>query len=452
MSDIFSADKSFADLGLSKQLLKALEALSFTQPTVIQSELIPVALQGRDVLGQARTGTGKTAAFALPVLQMCNPEERRPQALILAPTRELAIQVCNEIIELGRHTGLLAMAVYGGGSLKRQAEKLEKGRHIIVGTPGRVMDLHQRGILRYDNMRFAILDEVDRMLDIGFRDDIRKILSEMKGDLQTIFVSATISPDIDNLARRFMKDPVKIVATSGSLTVSQVEQYYLPVQPWDKKRLLHHLLKHKDPEMTVVFCRTKRMVDELARYLNKKKINTHAIHGDMYQGKRNRTIQQLREGKMRVLIASDVAARGLDVAGISHVVNYDLPEDPEIYVHRIGRTARTGRKGVAWSFVTPDQGHLLTAIEKLINREVPRMEYDDFKPNESPEHARGQKSRKDKPEREEKKKRENNEPPAKQPEKVVVNTDPERFPGGLVPSRKPKRTLRGTTRPRRGRR
>ncbi len=449
MTEIFAEDKAFKDLGLNDRLLEALEAMGFEHPTVIQAQIIPLALEGRDVLGQARTGTGKTAAFGLPILQRATVEPRAPQALILVPTRELAIQVANEISDLGRHTDILTCPIYGGGSMKRQAEKLEKGRHIIVGTPGRVMDMHQRGLLKYDDIHYAVLDEVDRMLDIGFRDDIRKILGRMPKGAQTIFVSATISDEIEKLARQYMTNPEKLVATAGSLTVEQVEQHYLPVQPWDKRQLLHHLLTHEEPAMTVVFCRTKRTVDEIAKYLGKKKIDVQAIHGDMYQGKRNRAIQKLREGGLKVLIDSDVAARGLDVAGISHVINYDLPEDPEIYVHRIGRTARTGRKGVAWSFVTPEQGPLLTTIEKLINTEVPKLEYPDFEPGPVPEHIKEREQRKD--EELAKQRQEGNRFKPKSPPQLVSDKDKSRFPGGLVPTALPKRTLGGRVRSRRGR-
>ncbi len=449
MTEIFAQDQRFQDLGLGEPLLRSLKQMGFESPTVIQADLIPLALQGRDVLGQARTGTGKTAAFGLPLLQRADVDLKAPQALILVPTRELAIQVANEISELGRFTGVLTVPIYGGGSMRSQAEKLEKGRHLVVGTPGRIMDMHQRGLLKYDKMRCAVLDEVDRMLDIGFRDDIRKILGKMPDGIQTIFVSATISGEIETLARQYMKDPHKIIATGGSLTVEQVDQHYLPVQPWDKRKLLHHLLTHEEPAMTLVFCRTKRMVDDLAKFLSRKKIEVQAIHGDMYQGKRNRTIQQLRDGSLKVLIASDVAARGLDVSGISHVINYDLPEDPEVYVHRIGRTARTGRKGVAWAFVTPEQGALLTAIEKLINTEVPLLEYPDFEPGPVPSDIRAQEERKE--EQAARHRDESNRFQTKLPAAESKDVDPSRFPGGLMPTSLPKRKLGGRARSRRGR-
>jgi len=243
------------------------------------------------------------------------------------------------------------------------------------------MDMVERGYVPLNNIKFAVLDEVDRMLDIGFRDDIRKILGKCPppGERQTIFVSATLPSDVERLARTHSKDAEKIIAiTKGALTTALVKQYYLAVNPWDKKRLLTHLLTHTEPALTLVFCRMKRTVDEVAKRLQEKGIDTYAMHGDMMQTKRNKVIDLLHKGDLKVLVASDLASRGLDVDGISHVINYDLPEDPEVYVHRIGRTARIGREGVAYSFVTPEQGELLTSIEGLINMEIPKLDYPDF--------------------------------------------------------------------------
>jgi ATP-dependent RNA helicase DeaD len=368
---------------LSEPVLKGVIEAGFVYPTAIQAKLIPLILSGKDMLGQAKTGTGKTAAFGLPLLSKI--EKGIPfQAMVLVPTRELAIQVATDLRELGRFTGLSILPVYGGQNVATQAKLLQRGPEIIVATPGRVMDMVQRNYITYRNIKAVILDEVDRMLDIGFRDDIRRILSTCPRERQTIFVSATISSDIDALARSFARDAEKIVAQAGSLTVSMVKQYHLPVAPWDKKQLLLHLLTHEEPALTVVFCRTKRTVDNLSEYLMRKGVDCHAIHGDMYQGKRNKVMERLRSGKLEVLVASDVASRGLDVEGISHVINYDLPEDPDLYVHRIGRTARAGREGVAWSLVTPEQGGLLTQIELLINAEIPKLHYPDFKPGALP--------------------------------------------------------------------
>jgi ATP-dependent RNA helicase DeaD len=315
---------------------------------------------------------------------MCG-KEGQYQALVLCPTRELAIQITAEINELAQFTPIRAVTVFGGQAIHAQAKKLQGASHIIVATPGRVMDMVERGHLHFNNVKHVVLDEVDRMLDIGFRDDIRRILEMCPRERQTVVVSATISEEIDRLARKHMRDPEKIITSAGSLTVSMVEQHYLSVDGWDKERLLVHLLTHEEPALTLVFCKLKRTVDKLARRLAHAKIDVHAMHGDMPQGKRNSVMQRLRGGDLSVLIASDLASRGIDVEGITHVINYDLPEDPEVYVHRIGRTARAGRKGVAWSLVTPTQGKLLSQIEDLINIMVPKMEYPDFVASSRPE-------------------------------------------------------------------
>jgi ATP-dependent RNA helicase DeaD len=377
---------SFADLGLRGSVVTSLEAAGFKRPTKIQAMLIPVMLRGKDVLGQARTGTGKTAAFGLPLLHFCE-KGVASQALVLVPTRELCLQVADEINELGKHTPVRALAVFGGERIKKQVDSLQRNPEIIVSTPGRLMDMVERGFVRLDKVRFAVLDEVDRMLDIGFRDDIRRILNMCPppGQRQTVFVSATISPDIERLARSHAKEAEKVIAVyTGALTNANVRQFYLGVQHWDKRKLLLHLLTHEEPALTLIFCRMKRTVDEVADFLSRKGIDAHAIHGDMAQNKRSRTIEKLHKGELGVLVASDLASRGIDVDGITHVINYDMPEDPEVYVHRIGRTARVGRDGVAWSFVTPEQGELLTNVENLINAEVPKLDYPDFVPSEPP--------------------------------------------------------------------
>ncbi len=454
-AEIFDETRTFAELGMRSSVQKGIDEAGFKHPTVTQAMLLPGILAGRDVLGQAKTGTGKTAAFSLPLL--CNLDKDLPfQALILAPTRELAIQITAEIDELGKHTPIRATTVYGGQAVRTQAGKLEKGSHIIVGTPGRVMDMLERGLLHFKNIKHVVLDEVDRMLDIGFREDIRRILDQTPKERQTVFVSATISPDIEKLARRYMRDPEKIVVASGSLTVSLVEQHYLAVNPWDKKRLLLHLLTHEEPALTVVFCRLKRVVDELATGLTQRGVEAHAIHGDMPQGKRNSTMKKLRDGHLAVLIASDLASRGIDVDDISHVINFDLPDDPEVYVHRIGRTARAGKHGVAWSFVSPEQGELLTSIEMLINTEIPRMEYPDFKPTERPAGYRdptpggrreGGLTLANGPSPD-------GAPPPDAPKTnriqasmnpdIPAKVDESKFPGGIVPTKMPpKRLLRG---------
>ncbi len=378
MTEIFNETLTFEALGLRGSVLQGVQAAGFVHPTDIQAKLIPPILAGRDVIGQAKTGTGKTAAFGLPILHLCE-KDIPMQALILVPTRELAAQVTAEIEELGKHTAIRATCIIGGESMRHQAKGLREGGHIIVGTPGRVMDMQDRGEIRFDRIRFVVLDEVDRMLDIGFRDDIRRILKMIPQAHQTIFCSATIGSEIERLARSFMKpDAEKIRTVSSSLTVSQVDQKYLSVEPWDKRTLLLHLLRHEKLDSTVVFCRTKATVHRVAQYLHEKGVNAHEIHGDLAQNKRTSVMNSMREGKLDVLIASDLAARGLDIEHISHVINYDLPEDPEIYVHRIGRTARAGRRGIAWSFVSSEQGQLLTEVEKFTGVLIEKLDYPDF--------------------------------------------------------------------------
>lgn len=442
----FQLDKTFKDLGLKQTILDTVGELGFEHPTKIQAALVPLALTGVDILGQAKTGTGKTASFALPLLHMVEPGEEC-SALIVAPTRELAVQIKQDFDQLGGKTGLTALAIYGGQSIKVQADRLAKHPEIIVGTPGRIIDMAERGYLRLHNVKFAVLDEVDRMFDIGFRDDIKRILKMCPEDRQTIFVSATMTPEIESLARRYMHHPEKLVVSSGSLTVELVKQGYVTVEPWDKKRMLAHLLTHEEPALTIVFCRMKRTVDDVVRYLSRKNIEAHAIHGDMSQGKRNTVMTDFRGGKLAVLVASDLASRGIDVEGITHVVNYDLPEDPDNYVHRIGRTARAGRGGHAWSLVTPKQGPLLTDIEMLVNTEIPRMDYPDFEPRERPDDWRDEPTG-GRPVYEVK------GAPTEQKNRFEVDAPPKaedmsdaqkaaKFPGGVVPSKLPPKLMRG---------
>lgn len=446
MDDFFNTDVGFESFGFSDDLLRGIKELGFEHPTKVQAALMPPALAGKDVIAQSKTGTGKTVAFGLPLLQMIDRKEALA-AIILVPTRELAIQVTDELRNLSQFSPMNVLAIYGGQKISIQTERLKRNPNIIVGTPGRVMDMHGRGLLPYDNMRFAVLDEVDEMLDIGFRDDIRKILGSMSHKRQTIFVSATISPEIERLARQYMKDPEKLIVSQGrSLTVAQVQQSYFSVEPWDKKRLLLHLLRHEEPALTLTFCRTKQTVDALAEYLVRKGIEAHAIHGDMYQGKRTRIMKLFKSGGLGVLVASDLAARGLDVKDITHVINYDLPEDPEIYVHRIGRTARVGKDGFAWSFATPEQGHLLSSIERLTNVEIPLNEYEDFEPGPLPAAviAKRELDEQREAERTTDNSRVRSAPPA--PEEAK---DASKFPGGKVPAALPARRMGGRVRTRR---
>lgn len=448
--EVFETTVSFEALGLRGSVLKGIHAAEFHHPTKTQAAFIPPILAGRDLLGQAKTGTGKTAAFGLPLLHLCD-RETPFQALVLCPTRELAMQISAEIDELGGNTPIRAVAIYGGQRINTQIEKLKHGPQIIVGTPGRVLDMLERGHFHLRNVRFAILDEVDRMLDIGFREDIKRVMRQVPQRRQTIFVSATIAGEIESLARQYMHEPEKVIVASRSLTVHQVKQYYLSVPPWAKRRLLLHLLTHEEPALTLIFCRLKRTVDELAKFLSHKGIDAHPIHADLGQGRRNEVMKRFRDGSLSVLVASDLASRGIDVEGITHVVNYDLPDDIELYVHRIGRTARAGRDGVAWSLVTPEQGEQLTEIEKLINVEIPKLDYPDFDPGPPPQGfhtlapsaalaAPGQAHA---PPPEEKRSRfEAGATPAL-PVIKGTTADPKKFPGGIVPTKMPPKRMQG---------
>ncbi|MCG8405995.1 MAG: DEAD/DEAH box helicase [Phycisphaerales bacterium] len=375
--------KAFEELGIEVPILRALTAIGYETPSPVQRELVPLALAGKDLLGQARTGTGKTAAFGMPVLQMIDPQARL-QALVLTPTRELAVQVLGELRRLAKYLDIHCVPVYGGTRIKRQVHQLGRKPHLIVGTPGRVLDMLQRKVLSFDKIRFAVLDEVDRMLDIGFRDDIKRILGRISHPHQTIFVSATFDEEIKRLSKQFMKDPVEINVSRDQLTVSEVTQQYCVVEPWDKFRLLKLLLKQEQPRQAIVFCRTKQGARKLARRLHAAGFNAREIHGDLVQQKRERIMERFRKHHIPILVATDLASRGIDVQGISHIINFDMPEDIEVYVHRIGRTARMGAAGKAVSFVTTEQGKGLTEVEMLINQELEKIVVDGFKPSPPP--------------------------------------------------------------------
>ena len=447
MSDLFDESISFEGLGLRKSVVEGVTQMGFEHPTDIQAKLIPAILAGKDVIGQAKTGTGKTAAFGLPILNMVD-KDTPMQALILVPTRELAAQLSAEVDKLGKFTPIRTTCIVGGESMRQQIKSVKHGGHIIVGTPGRVMDMYDRREIRFDNIRFVVLDEVDRMLDIGFRDDIRKILKNVRSDHQTIFVSATIDEEIERLGRTFARpDAERITTIGGSLTVAMVQQQFFTVEPWDKRSLLLHLMRHEEPETTLVFCRTKDTVRRLTRFLNQKRVSAMEIHADLPQSRRNTVMDAMRQGKLGVLVASDLAARGLDIDHITHVVNYDLPEDPEVYVHRIGRTARVGRKGVAWSFVTRDQGLLLTAIEKLTGVLIEHQPYPGFKPGPLPEDIHEERERVAAV-------RERHEATASRDQpSASAGLSPEQlkamFPDGVVPKTVPPRTIGSRFRSRR---
>lgn len=376
--------QAFADLGVSVPILKALRKIQYESPSDIQRELIPVALAGHDILGQARTGTGKTAAFGIPTLQRID-RNKRLQALCLVPTRELAVQVTGELRRLGEFTELRCVPVYGGQKIQTQIHQLGKRPHFVVGTPGRVMDMMGRGHLDISQVEYMILDEVDRMLDIGFRDDIRKILSHLRGPHQTIFVSATFDDEIRRLARQYTREPVEINVSRDQITVDQVHQYFVTAEHRDKFRLLRIMLEHDAPEAAIVFTNTKHAARKLTQQLHKCGIEAMEIHGDLMQRKRDKAMERFRKHRVKVLVATDLAARGIDVQNVTHIINYDLPVDIQVYVHRIGRTARMGAIGKAVSFVTREEGRLLTDIEMLINRQIEECTYPGFTASPPPQ-------------------------------------------------------------------
>ena len=380
--------EAFAALGLDNTMLLALAEIHFQEPSEIQKRLIPVALRGGDVIGQARTGTGKTAAFGLPILQRMDPAQAF-QALVVVPTRELAVQVEAELLRFAKHTALRLQVVYGGQKVTHDLKLLERQPHLVVGTPGRIIDLNDRGALPLHNMKFVVCDEVDRMFDIGFRDDVRKILSACVAPHQTILVSATINDEIERLVAKNTVHPERIFTSTNQETLTNPEavQYFVGVQPWDKQRALHLLLKQENPKLAIIFCRTKRSVDKVAGSLAAHGINASPIHGDLLQAKRERVMRGFRTGKINVLVATDLASRGIDVHEITHIINYDVPEEAEVYVHRVGRTARMGATGRAFTFVAPGQAQLQTEIEKLINHLLEDYKIPGFVP--SPEPGRG---------------------------------------------------------------
>jgi ATP-dependent RNA helicase DeaD len=380
LKDASAPQTTFESLGLSDVMLDALDKAGYEYPTPIQAGLIPLALKEIDVVGQARTGTGKTASFAIPVLEklQLNHDIRHPQALIMVPTRELAVQVKDEVVKLSEGRKVHCVAVYGGKPIRQQIEKLRRGAQIIVGTPGRVLDHLARGTVDFSKLRFVVLDEADRMLDIGFRPDIERILKRCPQSRQTLLLSATVPPPIAKLAERYMRDPQTINFSPKDIAVETIEQFYFTVDPQRKFDLLLRLLAREQPRQAIIFCRTKRGTEKIYQRLSKKLREVACMHGDMNQGARDRVMQDFRTGRVLILVATDVVGRGIDVTNISHIINYDIPAFCDDYVHRVGRTGRMGREGVAYTFVAPDEGAELTRIEERINRLLKRDEMKDF--------------------------------------------------------------------------
>jgi ATP-dependent RNA helicase DeaD len=370
----------FGTLPLNPSLLDALRHAKYFEPTPIQAELIPYALTGRDCIGQAQTGTGKTAAFLLPFLNTWSEQDGPgPQALVLAPTRELAVQVAEEARKLAPSPACRCVPIYGGQRISGQLAALKKGAHIVVGTPGRVLDHIARGTLKLDKVRYAVLDEADRMLDIGFRPDIEKILRRCPKQRQTLLLSATLPGPVLRLAQRYMDEPININLSPEQPTVETIRQSFYTVDEEKKFDLLLRVLVKERPRQCIIFTQRKRTADKLyAKLRHKLPGIAEAMHGDLPQPVRDRIMQGFRSGKVVILVATDVVGRGIDVMGISHIINYDLPEDIENYVHRIGRTGRMGKDGVAISLVTPEQGLLLTEIEKSINKLIDEHRIEGF--------------------------------------------------------------------------
>ena len=354
---------SFADLGLEPDILEAVHDVGYESPSPIQEEAIPPLLQGLDVIGQAQTGSGKTAAFGLPMLQYVNPAETDVQGLVLTPTRELCIQVTQALRAYGRRKGVDVVAVFGGAPIRSQQAQLRAGGHVVVGTVGRVKDLISRHSLLLHGCRFIVLDEADEMLDLGFLEDVEKILALTPSSRQTALFSATMPPEIRRLADQYLYDPVTVRVQAATLTVETVEQFALEVRPRDKADKLVEVLSAERPEQAIVFVRTKVRTEQLYRTLRDRGMNVKALHGDMTQGARDVVMISFKDGRLPLLVATDVAARGLDISGVSHVINYDVPTSPDVYVHRIGRTGRVGRSGRAITFFEPQQRRELKAIE-----------------------------------------------------------------------------------------
>ncbi|MCD6576025.1 MAG: DEAD/DEAH box helicase [Nanoarchaeota archaeon] len=367
-------ENKFEKLKISKELKRAIEDMGILEMFPIQLEAIPKILKGVDIIGQAQTGTGKTLAFAIPIVERVNPSEKSVQAIVITPTRELAVQVSNEIKKLSKYKKLNVLSVYGGVSIDKQAEALRRGVHVVVGTPGRIIDQINRGNLKLNKIKILVLDEADRMLDMGFIDDIRTILQDIPKDRQTLLFSATMPEIILNLAKDYMHNPEVIKVSEDELTVKDIKQFYCEVDYRSKIDALKNILTKQNIKSAIIFCNTKISVDKLVNALRKMHFKVDALHGNFSQARRNKVLSNFRQGKFNILVATDVAARGLDIKGVSHVINYNVPRDPKDYVHRIGRTGRAGKGGVAITLVTERDMEYFRSIEWLIDEKIPKME------------------------------------------------------------------------------
>lgn len=362
----------FNEMGLSEAVVKATTHMGFEEPTPIQDQTIPLALLGKDVIGQAQTGTGKTAAFGIPMVEKMTTGVEYIQGLVIAPTRELAIQVAEELNKIGQFKRIRALPIYGGQDINYQIRALKNRPQIIVGTPGRLMDHMRRKTIRLQHVNWVVIDEADEMLNMGFIEDIENILKEVPTERQTLLFSATMPRPIQNLARQFMDNPELISIKNKEVTVPDTRQIYVEVQERQKFDVLCRLLDIQSPDLAIIFGRTKRRVDELTEALNTRGYSIEGLHGDLNQSKRDSVLKHFREGTTEILVATDVAARGLDIAGVTHVYNFDIPQDTEGYVHRIGRTGRAGKTGLAVTFVTPREIGQLRVIEQGIRKKIER--------------------------------------------------------------------------------
>jgi ATP-dependent RNA helicase DeaD len=364
----------FKDLPLSTQVMKGVEELGFTSLFPIQAQAIVPLLEGKDVIGQAQTGTGKTAAFAIPIIERMDPKNRRVQALILVPTRELAEQVAGHVARLSRFTGLRALAIYGGESINNQIRVLQSGVQIVVGTPGRIIDHLKRGTLNFSSVCVLVLDEADRMLDMGFIEDIEYIIRRVPTNRQTSLFSATIDQTVMNLCTRYMKNPQKILVSKDEIALTQISQYYMIVNPQNKFKILLNILEDSSIQRAIIFCKTRSETARIADKLRRNRHNAEPLHAGFTQAQRDYIVDSFRNGKLKLLVATDLAARGLDIQGITHIINYDVPLDALVYFHRIGRTARVGTEGTAITLVGYGEITDFNNIKALTKTEIEQIE------------------------------------------------------------------------------
>lgn len=364
---------NFDELPISAEVKRALAELGFAEMFPIQEQAIPRMLKGANVIGQAKTGTGKTAAFGVPMIEMLDWEEKRVQGFVVAPTRELAVQIAEDLGSYGRHTPLRVLTVYGGVSIERQINELRKGVHVVVGTPGRIIDHMKRGTLRLDGLKAVVLDEADRMLDMGFIDDIEYILRRTPREKQISLWSATIDDRTRRLSGRYMPDAEMIIVSRDEIAVETIDQHYITVAAWEKLDFLKRLIDHLYIDRALIFCRRRTTVDRLTGQLKRAGYDAEALHGQLSQARREHVLGLFREMKVSLLVATEVAARGLDIIDIPYIINYDIPDDPFMYFHRIGRTARAGKAGTAVTLVTPEQNEELERIKALTGIEIKKM-------------------------------------------------------------------------------